>query len=183
MTTTIEAFIERFEHNLLSVDSLAAQQTLRESLQTLGHFTTFDRIITPTLEQIGEKWESGEVALSQVYMSGVICEEFLRTNIPPDFSSQAKSAHIAIVTFEDYHALGKRIVHTMLQAHGIDTIDYGHGCRGGRPDKTDSGGQYRPPFTLDLDVSLRPARQTCVRSGSDLYETSLYYRRRSAFSF
>ena len=38
-----------------------------------------EKLVVPALERIGAGWEQGRVALSQVYMSGRICEELVDT--------------------------------------------------------------------------------------------------------
>jgi len=42
-----------------------------------------EQVVVPALEQIGDGWESGDVALSQIYMSGRICEKLVDTILPP----------------------------------------------------------------------------------------------------
>jgi methanogenic corrinoid protein MtbC1 len=85
--------------------------------------------MTPTLEKIGERWEAGDVALSQVYMSGIICEELVDSLLSHSSSPSAEPPRIAVVTFEDYHVLGKRILRSILAAQGIQVLDYGHGIQ------------------------------------------------------
>ncbi|QTA93281.1 cobalamin B12-binding domain-containing protein [Desulfonema magnum] len=126
---SIEETIEKFEHDLLSVDRLAARATLAELSKHLELTEISDKIITPALEKIGEKWNAGDAALSQVYMSGIICEELLDTLLPKKKSSQSNSSSIAIVTFEDYHILGKRIVLSVMRASGFEVSDYGSGVQ------------------------------------------------------
>ena len=44
------------------------------------------------LERIGDGWEEGQLSLSQVYMSGVICEEMIEKYIPKYSSSYKKQS-------------------------------------------------------------------------------------------
>lgn len=84
-------------------------------------------LIEKVLACIGVEWEKGELALSQVYMSGVICERIVDeifSNVNTDIPSDAR---IAIVTFNDFHALGKKIVTSVLRSVGFRIIDLGHG--------------------------------------------------------
>lgn len=127
--TEIKEIIEKFEHNLLSVNRLSAQSTIMEACKNFDKTDVPDKIIAPVLESIGQQWESGKVALSQVYMSGVICEELINTLYPHKDLSANKSSLIAIATYEDHHALGKRIVLSILRAGGFDVLDYGHGVQ------------------------------------------------------
>jgi len=62
-------------------------------------------------------------------MSGIICEELLSTLLPQKDLSQENFPPMAIVTFEDYHVLGKRIVLSILRAGGFTISDYGAGIQ------------------------------------------------------
>lgn len=124
-----DTMIDDFRQALLAVDRLKAHRILQDAFQQSGNLAVVDGLLTPALEQIGEQWERGQAALSQVYMSGVICEEFVSelASRPPD--AEAQNTPVAMVTFEDYHALGKRIVLAMLRARGVPVIDFGAGVQ------------------------------------------------------
>ncbi|QWR78190.1 B12-binding domain-containing protein [Candidatus Magnetomonas plexicatena] len=63
--------------SLLSVDKLRAKDVLIEASKAYQPIEIVERIIVPSLEQIGEGWITDTVSLSQVYMSGKICSEIL----------------------------------------------------------------------------------------------------------
>lgn len=71
-------------------------------------------------------WLDGSVSLSQVYMSGRICEELVENIFPYAETDQKPSRKMAIAVLEDYHMLGKRIVYSMLKSAGLGLLDYGH---------------------------------------------------------
>ena len=83
-----------------------------------------ERLIVPALEQVGDGWHDGRIALSQVYMSSRICEDMIKRVLPPRAPGGDGRARIAIVVLNDYHMLGKRIVHSVLRAGGFDLFDY-----------------------------------------------------------
>jgi methanogenic corrinoid protein MtbC1 len=120
---------EQFEHALVTVDRVSAQQILQDAFQQSGYTDTIDQILTPALEHLGQQWESGQIALSQVYMSGVICEELMAERISQQTPHQTDLPPMAIVTFEDYHALGKRLVSSILHARGLPVKDFGIGIQ------------------------------------------------------
>lgn len=124
----VDIFIRKFEEALLSVDRQSAREVLMAAVEKYGENQAVDQLIVRVLDHIGEKWESGDAALSQVYMSGVICEELISefTEAPSDIDAQDQPK-IAIVTFMDYHSLGKRIVLSVLAANGLKALDYGQG--------------------------------------------------------
>ena len=117
--------VPEFERALLSLDRLAARAILEHSMDASDPVGTVETLIVPSLERIGLGWEQGRVALSQVYMSGRICEDLVDTILPPASQARKDQPHIAIVVFHDYHFLGKRIVYSMLRAGGWELSDFG----------------------------------------------------------
>jgi len=116
-----------FEKALLSLDRAGALSILEEAAGEMPSVNAVERVVVPALERIGRGWESGKIALSQVYMSGKICEELVDTVLPPGDPSRKGQPRMAIATLEDYHLLGKRIVYATLRASGYELDDYGHG--------------------------------------------------------
>ena len=113
-----------FEQALLSLDRLAARNIL-ESGGSEKPLQLVEKLVVPALERIGAGWEQGRVALSQVYMSGRICEELVDTLLPPDGLDRKNRPKMAIAVLQDYHLLGKRIVYSVLRASGFELLDYG----------------------------------------------------------
>jgi len=116
-----------FEQALLSLDRLSADTILREASEAGSPIKAVEQLVVPALERIGNGWENGSVALSQVYMSGRICEELVNEILPPGDPQRIDQPKIAIATLEDYHVLGKRIVFATLRASGLELLDFGHG--------------------------------------------------------
>lgn len=121
MDTTLAAF----EHALLTMDRQLARQLLFETHEQLDPLALIDKYVIAALDDIGRGWESGELALSQVYMSGRICEELIEEALPSHAPSPRISPSIGIAAFEDHHMLGKRLVQSMLHSAGYTLIDYG----------------------------------------------------------
>ena len=84
-----------------------------------------EHIIASTQERIGQGWEAGQVALSQVYLSGRICEELVDALAPAASQKPPQPPKVAIAVLEDYHLLGKRMVYSVLRASGFTIADYG----------------------------------------------------------
>jgi trimethylamine corrinoid protein len=123
----IRSGIAEFEEALLSVNRSKARRLIQNSCTVNAPGSCLEMLIIPALEEIGKKWEQGEVALSQVYMSGKICEEIVDAMLPPGHPDRKDQPLIAIVVLEDHHALGKRILYSMLRAAGYEVKDYGTG--------------------------------------------------------
>jgi methanogenic corrinoid protein MtbC1 len=116
---------EEFVRALLSLNRLAAKRIVAEVSGMLTPLEIAEGMIVKALERIGEGWQQGNVALSQVYMSGRICEELMDELLPPGAPDRKNRPPMAIATLEDYHLLGKRIVYSVLRAGGFDLKDYG----------------------------------------------------------
>ncbi len=119
---------EEFEQAILSMDTFAARkiiENLLESLPDSEHRQSIEKLVVHTMECIGVGWESGEVALSQVYMGGRICEKLLSDITFSDTTSHTNQLNTALVVLEDRHMLGKRIVSSSLISAGLDFADYG----------------------------------------------------------
>ena len=118
--------VELFEQALLAVDALEAERLLTAASHAVLPMQLIDEIIAPALERVGEKWERGAAALSQVYMSGRICERLVDKLLPPDSPARAQRPKLAIAVLEDFHVLGKNLVKSALRASGFDPLDWGH---------------------------------------------------------
>jgi methanogenic corrinoid protein MtbC1 len=116
---------EEFIRALLTLNRLSARRIVTELSGALTPLEIAEGTIVQSLETIGQGWQRGDVALSQVYMSGRICEEIMDGLLPPGAPDRKNQPSMAIATLEDYHLLGKRIVYSVLRANGFDLADYG----------------------------------------------------------
>ncbi len=129
MDTIKEPEITKFEFEkaLLEFDKQKAHRILNEFTQQRDKLEFIDNVVVKALTNIGEAWETGDAALSQVYMSGRICEDLIDTILPPSSPDRVSQPNMAIVTFADFHALGRRIVYSILRASGHELDDLGNG--------------------------------------------------------
>jgi len=123
--TKPEELVYEFGQALLSLDRLSAKKILGELDDSIFPVQRVEKLVIPALENIGEGWELGRIALSQVYMSGRICEELVDVFLPPSATGRKNQPKMAIVALNDYHLLGKRIVYSVLRASGFNLLDYG----------------------------------------------------------
>lgn len=119
--------LQSFEIALLSIDRIGARRIFQEVILEKEPVEVTDILIVPVLESIGEKWDKGLAALSQVYMSAKICEELINTILPTESPDVKNHPKMAIMVFEDYHILGKKIVHSIIRASGYNLIDWNQG--------------------------------------------------------
>ncbi|WP_328986039.1 cobalamin B12-binding domain-containing protein [Thiorhodovibrio winogradskyi] len=139
MTEPVRAFVAA----LLAIDRLTLEDMVA-GVVAADTLAPIDDLVVPALEFIGEQWEQGEVSLSQVYMSGRLCEELI-TGLPrlrfvedgngngngsgdgwgAEGATGDRPLRIGISTLDDYHLLGKRMVCAVLRASGYRVRDYG----------------------------------------------------------
>ena len=84
-----------------------------------------EELMVPALIQLGEEWDSGQIALSQIYMSSRICEDIVERALPASAAERKSHPRMAIAVLSDYHTLGKRIVLSVMRASGFEVLDYG----------------------------------------------------------
>jgi methanogenic corrinoid protein MtbC1 len=122
---SVESALHEFEQGLLEMDRVKTRRVVEAMQGTLSAERIVEDLVVPALERMGRDWESGRLALSQVYMGGRICEELVDVLLPPADSSRKQQPRIAIAVLEDHHLLGKRIVYSVLRAGGFDPLDFG----------------------------------------------------------
>ena len=115
----------KFKTALLEADKAVAEDILINHLKNSGNKELVSKIITETLYEIGEEWEKGDVALSQIYMSGRICEDIVKKVFNEIQQPTINHPKMAIVTLQDYHLLGKKVVYSVLKSSGFVIIDFG----------------------------------------------------------
>ena len=119
--------IEAFQRALIQIDRVRAGEIFESTRMEKRGSEALELLTMKSLENIGNGWENGEISLSQVYMSGVICEDLIAKymdRLPADIK---KTPVIGIGVLLDHHALGKRIVSSVLSAGGYNVIDLGQG--------------------------------------------------------
>ena len=119
----VEKLCQELEAALLSLNKVATRRILKESGLTPTAFA--EQFFMPVLDRIGAKWERGEVALSQVYVSGRICESLLNEFLPMDSTDFKITPPLAIAVLEDSHLLGKRLLCSVLKTGGYKINDFG----------------------------------------------------------
>jgi len=117
--------IELFQKALLDLDRVEAGRILAQAGATLTPVAIAGEIVARALERIGDAWQSGDASLSEVYMSGRICEELIDAILPATDPGRTVQPKMAITVLRDSHLLGKRIVYSMLRSSGYGLLDYG----------------------------------------------------------
>jgi len=121
----MENIVSLLEKALLSLDKQRLNDLITNINEKESSIDIIEKYLVPALEKIGIGWQKGDVALSQIYMSGRICEEIVEKILPAKSPDRKNQPTMAIAVLEDYHLLGKRIVYSVLRASGFELIDYG----------------------------------------------------------
>lgn len=116
-----------FEKSLLQINRMKATEIFEKCYADKKGFDELEQLVIQSLEKIGADWENGTVSLSQVYMSGIICEELIDKYLPKFQVDRTEIPKMAIAVLLDHHALGKRIVYSILRAGGFEVLDFGQG--------------------------------------------------------
>ncbi len=114
-----------FREALESLDRVGAHQIFQDALKVLSPSHAVEQFIIPALSQIGDAWEKGDLALSQVYLCGRFCEEMVDRVLPPSDPDRKQQPRSAIVVLNDHHMLGQRIVYSTMRASGFEIFNYG----------------------------------------------------------
>lgn len=127
MSPSCLPFQKPLEQALLAVDRLEVDRVFAEARRQMSPLEAVEGLIGPTLERIGNSWEMGDAALSQVYMAGRICEKVVEGLFRSDGVLREAQPTMAIGVFRDFHALGKKTVLSYLRASGYRITDLGNG--------------------------------------------------------
>lgn len=114
-----------FKTALLLFNAERAKAIIQECID--NKHTEVPSIVENVLTKLGQEWEEGNLALSQIYMASQVCENIINELFPHSDHVVADKTPIAIVTFGDYHSLGKKIVLSVLRSVGFSITDYGQG--------------------------------------------------------
>lgn len=125
--TDLELLQDKLQQALMAVDRVRVKQILEHGTTDNHPFTLIEHLVGPVMDRIGEEWVDGSASLSQVYMSGKMCEEYVEGLLPSNSEERISRPVIAIAVLEDFHVLGKRVVYSVLRANGYMVFDYGAG--------------------------------------------------------
>lgn len=117
-------YIEEFQQLLLSLDRTELEQFINEIKTIYSLQDIVNKIIFPTLQNIGNLWSDGTLALSQVYMSGKICKDITDSLFPKESGQKKDYPKIGLCNLEDHHPLGMQIISSYLKVYGVYPIEY-----------------------------------------------------------
>jgi len=110
---------------LAALDRPRIESLFQHAVVRTNPMQAVEELMVPALIQLGNEWNAGKIALSQIYMSSRICEDIVERILPATATVRKDHPRQAIVVLSDYHSLGKRIVLSVMRASGFDVLDYG----------------------------------------------------------
>jgi 5-methyltetrahydrofolate--homocysteine methyltransferase len=85
-----------------------------------------NNILIPALEEVGKLYESGEIFLPQVMQSAETMKAaFARLKVEMKGQSRNAGKVLLATVYGDVHDIGKNILATLLENHGLEVIDLG----------------------------------------------------------
>jgi methanogenic corrinoid protein MtbC1 len=111
--------------SLVALDRPRIESLIQQAVSRTSPMQAVEELMVPALILLGEEWNAGKVALSQIYMSSRICEDIVKNILPASDTERKTPPRLAIAVLSDYHMLGKRIVLSVMRASGFDILDYG----------------------------------------------------------
>jgi methanogenic corrinoid protein MtbC1 len=123
---SLDEALADFEAALVEADHAAAARLL----QAFPHGSAAqlaDQLIVPAFDRLGAAFERGEVALSQLYVAGRVCDTLLDELAIGRPSADLVRPRLGVAVLEDHHVLGKRVLLSVLRASGYAPVDLGHG--------------------------------------------------------
>lgn len=112
--------------NLISVDRVGVDDVFKRTVTETG-IEGVGEILMEAMIKLGEGWESGEVSLAQVYMSGVICDELLNSIMHNENTIDENLPIIGTAVYIDHHSLGMKIVSNLVRTGQYPLINIGVG--------------------------------------------------------
>jgi methanogenic corrinoid protein MtbC1 len=114
-----------FYDALTSLDRPRVEELFHQAARNRAPIQVVEELMIPALIRLGQDWNTGDIALSQIYMGSRICEDVVEQVLPTASAHRKAGPTTAIVVLNDYHTLGKRIVLSVMHASGFDVLDYG----------------------------------------------------------
>jgi methanogenic corrinoid protein MtbC1 len=121
----LHEFTNELQVALAALDRPRIEALFDDAVRSLGPMQAIEELMVPALVHLGQEWDDGRIALSQIYMSSRICEDIVERMLPAAAAERKSHPRLAIAVLSDYHTLGKRIVLSVMRASGFEVLDYG----------------------------------------------------------
>ena len=115
---------------LVDADRDSANAMLDDWAASRSYRAAILEILEPVLLEIGERWAHGELTLAHGYVASKIAEDILIKAVASgEYDTEVEKARGPVILGnieDDFHALGRKMVGTFLQAAGWQVVDLGN---------------------------------------------------------
>ncbi len=129
-TIEINEFRTSLTNLIIEAHRTEAVSLIDEISKETGYFMAINQILEPVLIRIGEMWSKEELSLAQGYVAAKITEDVLLKALQTsEWQSKITNKQVPVVLAnieDDFHALGRKMVGTFLQASGWQVHDLGN---------------------------------------------------------
>ncbi len=118
----LTTYFRRYFDALLAPNSREAVQVAREYIQTVQDIPIWwERIIWPSMYEIGRLWSNGEITVGQEHMATSITQRIMSLYYPMILElPREKGAIVVTVSPGEFHEIGARMLADMLELNGWD---------------------------------------------------------------
>lgn len=106
-----------------------AMEATKRVLQNMNELSVVNEILIPALDEVGSKYEKGEIFLPQLIQSAETVKnafEIIKSNLKSGNLDGISKGKILLATVKgDIHDIGKNIVKVVLENYGYDVVDLG----------------------------------------------------------
>lgn len=106
-----------------------AIEVTKELLETMEELELVNNILIPALDEVGKRYENGEIFLPQLIQSAETVKnsfEVIKAKLSGKKEGSISKGKIVLATVKgDIHDIGKNIVKVILQNYGYDIVDLG----------------------------------------------------------
>lgn len=87
---------------LVALDRPRTETLFQQAVDRTNPVQAVEALMVPALIQLGQAWDSGQIALSQIYMSSRICEDIVERILPATAAERKTLPRTAIVVLSDF---------------------------------------------------------------------------------
>jgi methanogenic corrinoid protein MtbC1 len=118
---------DKLTEALIYNNRIKADELFAYCIQSGNDFIFLEDLAIYALDRICDEWNGEKISLSQVYLSSIICQELIEKYVHHTSMDKIRETKVAICVLKDYFAPEKHISKIILNSHGYETVDLGHG--------------------------------------------------------
>lgn len=124
-----KSFEDRLKSKILNGKVRGLESDIDEALKSYKALDIIQNILMVALEEVGDKFEKGEIYLPQIIKSAVVMENAVKYLTPyitqKEVYKKNKGKILMCTVKGDVHDIGKNITKTVLECNGYEVLDLG----------------------------------------------------------